>query len=260
MAQTHFLFPSNPLRPGVPDETFADQNDAVVEAGHTASTFSDAAVASGRPLRNMPQGSTVVYRGWMLTPAEYTRWVGMVMASGGVPMTSPDKYVAAHYLPNWYPLIEEFTPETQIMADSPDAESALRSIGWEAYFVKDFVKSLKTARGSIVRDPSELVEVLAEMRRIRGEIEGGICVRRVEKYLPDSERRYFVLRGCAHDSDGSPVPEIVHAVAGRVPLPFFSVDVAVRSDGVLRVVEIGDGQVSDIVGWSPGAFAAIWNR
>jgi hypothetical protein len=45
-----------------------------------------------------------------------------------------------------------------------------------------------------------------------------------------------------------------------LPSKFFSVDVARRADGRLRVVEVGDGQVSDLVGWSAEAFAAMWVR
>jgi hypothetical protein len=41
-----------------------------------------------------------------------------------------------------------------------------------------------------------------------------------------------------------------------VTSPFFSVDVAVREDGVLRVVEIGTA--SDLVGWEADRFAALW--
>lgn len=56
------------------------------------------------------------------------------------------------------------------------------------------------------------------------------------------------------------VPEIVQKCADRLPSEFFSVDVARRADGALRVVEVGDGQVSDLVGWSPEAFVAMWVR
>jgi hypothetical protein len=35
------------------------------------------------------------------------------------------------------------------------------------------------------------------------------------------------------------------------------VDVVQRADGQLRIVEIGDGQVSDLVGWTPERFASI---
>jgi hypothetical protein len=38
------------------------------------------------------------------------------------------------------------------------------------------------------------------------------------------------------------------------------VDVARREDGVERVVEIGDGQVSDLVGWSVEQFVEIWSE
>ncbi len=133
-------------------------------------------------------------------------------------------------------------------------------MGWDAYFVKDYVKSLKTSVGSVVRDPAQIGTVLSEMARYRGEIEGGVCVRRVEDFIADTERRYFVLDGRPFAADDGPVPEVVNRVAGRIPSAFFSVDVARRGDGVLRVVEVGDGQVSDLVGWSADVFAAMWAR
>ena len=103
--------------------------------------------------------------------------------------------------------------------------------------------------------------MIAEMREYRGEIEGGICVRRVEEFLRESEQRFFVLLGVAHAaSKGKAITDIVLRCAETVPSKFFSVDVARRKNGELRVVEVGDGQVSDLVGWSPTAFAAMWIR
>ncbi len=103
--------------------------------------------------------------------------------------------------------------------------------------------------------------MIAEMREYRGEIEGGICVRRLEEFMTESERRYFVLLGAAYPAtEGDLVPEIVQKCAERLTSKFFSVDVARRADGQLRVVEVGDGQVSDLVGWSPTAFANMWVR
>jgi hypothetical protein len=131
---------------------------------------------------------------------------------------------------------------------------------WGAYFLKDYVKSVKSRRGSIIRDPSDAELVLAEMREYRGEIEGGICVRQVEDFVSDSEQRYFVLNGEAHAADGSAIPPIVEQCALRIPSPFFSVDIIRRADGQLRLVEVGDGQVSDLVGWTEEAFASIWSH
>ena len=161
-------------------------------------------------------------------------------------------------MPNWYPLIEPFTPETRVFPATADLETELRSLGWEAFFIKDYVKSLKTSRGSIIRDPSEICDIVAEMQQFRGEIEGGICVRRVEPLIAETERRYFVLDGKPFSPAAAAVPAIVEQIASRIPSRFFSVDVIQRTDGVLRIVEIGNGQVSDLVGWSSEVFAEMW--
>lgn len=237
---------------------FADQLDALRAAGYSASLCPDSVVQDNQPLRGIPPGATVVYRGWMLSAKEYARLAQAIDDASAAPLTSSDSYLAAHHLPNWYPLIAEFTPETHVLSPDADWESALRSLGWEAFFIKDYVKSLKTSRGSIVRDPSEIGTVVEEMERFRGEIEGGLCVRRVEAFIAESERRYFVLDRQAFSPDAQPVPGLVQDVAARIPSPFFSVDVIQREDGALRVVEVGDGQVSDLVGWTADAFARMW--
>jgi hypothetical protein len=238
---------------------FVDQWSALAQAGFTASLCSDAVLAGTRPLRNVPPGSMVVYRGWMVKGEEYAALAEAIEQCGATAFTSPPEYLATHHLPKWYPLLSDVTPETRVLPADADIVEELRALGWGAYFLKDYVKSLKTGRGSIVRDPAEAPVVLAEMREYRGEIEGGICVRRVEDFIPESERRYFVLLGVGYAaSEGVAVPEIVRKCAERLPSKFFSVDVARLADGELRVIEVGDGQVSDLVGWSAAAFAAMW--
>ena len=65
-------------------------------------------------------------------------------------------------------------------------------MGWGGqYFLKDYVKSLKTAR-RIVREPEEAPAVIAEMREYRDEIEGGICVRRSRTPLQIPNSEYFL--------------------------------------------------------------------
>jgi len=53
------------------------------------------------------------------------------------------------------------------------------------------------------------------------------------------------------------MPRIVHECLKRLRSRFYSVDVVQRTDGRLRIVEVGDGQVSDLVGSTPKQFAAI---
>jgi hypothetical protein len=255
---THFLFPAHPFRPTVVEEMFADQFAVLQERGFTVSVCPDSVIQQGKPLPNVPANATVVYRGWMLNAKEYGRLTDAIAAASATPLTSLASYLATHHLPNWYPLIAEFTPETRVLPIAADFEAELRSFGWDAFFIKDYVKSLKTSRGSIVRDPSEIVAVVHEMAQFRGEIEGGLCVRRVEPFIADSERRYFVLHGKPFAPDGGVVPDLVWQIVHRIPSAFFSVDVICRNDGVLRIVEIGDGQVSDLVGWSAAEFASLW--
>jgi hypothetical protein len=197
----------------------------------------------------------------MVKSDEYAALVRAIGQCGGTPFIGPQEYLAAHHLPNWYPLLSDLTPETRWYPADANLVAELSTLNWGSYFLKDYVKSLKTVRGSIVREPADAPAVIAEMREYRGEIEGGICVRRVEEFIPKSEQRYFVLLGVGHAaSKGVPVPDIVRSCAERLPSKFFSVDVAVRRDGALRVVEVGDGQVSDLVGWSPAEFAAMWHE
>lgn len=255
---THFIFPADPLDPRSTDELFLPQREALRSAGYSTSLCPDDVISHSRSLRGVPAGASVVYRGWMLKPMQYERLTEAVRQASAEPLTSAEDYLTAHYLPNWYPLLAEFTPETYVIPAGADPEAELRALGWEAFFIKDYVKSLKTSVGSIIRDPSQIGALAAEMERFRGEIEGGLCVRRVEPFITESERRYFVLEGKPYSGAGDPVPEFVHRVAERVPSPFFSVDVVRRNDGALRVVEIGDGQVSDLVGWSSAGFAQIW--
>ncbi|MHA0043189.1 ATP-grasp domain-containing protein [Deinococcus sp. PEB2-63] len=250
------VFPADYFQVRQPDGAFVDQAAAFAGLGWGVSTFAFEGDRVFRPAL-MP-GETVLYRGWMLDGAGYRAFVGAVEAAGARVLTSPEAYLAAHHLPRWAPLLADVTPETVCFTDLGDLPERLAALGWHGFFVKDFVKSLKPGAGSRITRPGQIGELLERMAQFRGQIEGGVCVRRVEDLDPASEERFFVREGQAFRADGSAVPDLVQQVAGRVPSPFFSVDVARRADGVWRVVEVGDGQVSDLVGWTPAQFIAVW--
>ena len=192
----------------------------------------------------------------MLSATEYEAFVSALTQAGARPAIDLPAYLSSHYLPGWYPSLAELTPETRVYSPDCDLEAELRALGWSEFFIKDYVKSLKTSVGSRVNRPEQVSAVVADMCRFRGVIEGGFCVRRIESFLADTERRYFVLDGVPHAEAGE-VPPIVHECARRHRSRFYSVDVVQRADGQLRVVEIGDGQVSDLVGWTPERFATV---
>lgn len=254
----HILFPSSVLSPGEPDVDFVDQIGGFGSAGFSCSLCSIEEMEAGKTgLRDeIPVGSTVLYRGWMLSPHQYDLLLSRIAGAGCKPFVSREAYLAAHYLPNWYRFIEELTPRTKVFTDLGNID--LSELSGRKFFVKDFVKSLKTSVGPIVRNTRDIEAAVGEMIKFRGEIEGGICIREHEEFVPDSEVRYFVIHSIPYAADESDaIPRIVTECASRIPSPFFSIDVARRIDGADRIVEVGDGQVSDIVGWSAKRLADV---
>lgn len=256
-----FLFSSDYFNPKKVDEAYSEQVDCLRNIGFETSVISLKALGSGSSkIFPIPDSeSKLIYRGWMLTPADYSLLVDAVRNAGADVLTSHDEYLVTHYLPNWYPLISDLTPETRFFSVDDDLESALNGLSWGRFFIKDYVKSLKTSVGSMINEPSAIGTVVAEMQKFRGSIEGGLCVRQVEDFISETEKRYFVVQGKSFAaSPDEKIPEIVEECAKRINSKFFSVDVVERRDGCKRVVEIGDGQVSDLVGWTAERFATLW--
>jgi len=249
------LYPNAMLSPREADDIFEAEHLAAKEAGLKTSLFSLEGLQMGKRIPVFGDGESVLYRGWMMTPSEYQELCKQINQSGGVPIVSPAAYQRCHYLPDWYPSLSDLTAETVFFHEGADITAELRSRGWDGCFLKDYVKSLSGF--SLITNLDQIPDVIAKMKKYRGLIEGGLCARRIEEYDSQSERRYFVYRGTAHSADGH-VPELVLEVGRRIDCPFFSVDTIVRRDGALRVVEIGDGQVSDLKEWLPQTFVGIF--
>ncbi|MDM5176015.1 ATP-grasp domain-containing protein [Massilia sp. DJPM01] len=254
----HLLFPCDPFNKRVADEAYGEEFDAARAAGFACSLFSfeDFETGQFKAQPALSAGVKVLYRGWMLTPEGYARLHHAIAEHGCAMASSPAQYRHSHYLPEWYALCEEFTPETVIVARDADFAAAVAGRNWPAYFVKDYVKSLTTQRGSVAATPQEIAEVVGLIEKYRGALEGGVCIRKFEQLQADSEERYFVLHGKAHGRDGS-APELVHELARRIDSPFFSVDVVTSSQGERRLIELGDGQVSDRKQWPADRFMAM---
>ncbi|WP_295620190.1 ATP-grasp domain-containing protein [Chamaesiphon sp. GL140_3_metabinner_50] len=256
-----FLFPSDYFKTQRVDSAYTEQFDRLQASGCSTSVISLENLSLG-VAKIYPQpdsGEKLIYRGWMLSPDEYSLLVNAVRTTGADLWIDLDEYLSTHYLPNWYPLLQDLTPETYWFSVDADLERELIKLGWTKFFIKDYVKSLKTSIGSIISNPSEIRQVVAEMHKFRGTIEGGICVRKVEEFITATEQRYFIINGRAFAaSTVTKIPEIVNVCASRINSKFFSVDIIDRIDGSQRVVEIGDGQVSGLVGWSIDRFTDVW--
>lgn len=252
------LYPSDPLDPRQPDAAYADEHAAATAEGLNTALFSFEDLLTGRLNPRQPLSSgVVVYRGWMLTLGGYDILATEVARHGARLLTSPAQYRRGHHLPGWYPVCRDVTPETLFLAPDDDVGAALARAGWDACFVKDHVKSLTSARGSIARTPGEVWGILDALKKHRGHLEGGVCLRRVERFRPNTEERFFAHHGDVWARTEEAPPPLVLEVARRLDLPFIAIDVAEREDGALRLFEVGDGQVSDRKDWHADRLLAV---
>jgi hypothetical protein len=66
----------------------------------------------------------------LATADEYEALARAVVEAAAVSLTGPGEHLSAHRLPNWYPLVAEFTPETRVYPADADIAAELRSLGW----------------------------------------------------------------------------------------------------------------------------------
>jgi hypothetical protein len=273
------LFCSDPLNPRRVDEHFAAEARAVRERGgvvalvdHDALLRGDVDDAVARVPRDL---GPAWYRGWMIPSADYAALAQALELLGAGLVVSPEKYRAAHELPGWYPLFDEVTPasvwNTCAPGVVPDADELAALAGGLAPgpgIVKDYVKSRKHEWDEAcfipeLSDAAGLARIVRRFVELQGEfLVGGIVLREFEAFVASrsetAEVRVWWLDGRARlvtphpdsASSGEAVltPELGHieAAVRSLGARLITTDVALRADGEWRVVEVGDGQVSDL--------------
>lgn len=265
------IVPCDPLRPRRPDPHFADEAEAARNLGlevglvdhdqlERARTSEDASAG----LFRISAGSEVVYRGWMVTADAYGRLERALQARGAALRTTAADYRRAHELPGWQHALEPLTPEAcwTTGSDLDAFTDCLRRLGTGAAVLRDHTKSLKhhwheAAYIPDVTDEAAARTVAGRFLELRGDaFDGGLVVRRFEEFVGPEARTWWVdgrhVLTSAHpdtpDELPTPPPGVLAEVAASlVPLDlrFVTVDLVRRADGVWRLVELGDGQVSD---------------
>jgi hypothetical protein len=146
----------------------------------------------------------------------------------------------------------------------------VRAPGAGPAVLRDYVKSTKHYwhQAAYIPDTAGRAaawQVAARFRELRGDdFTGGFVLRRFEEFTSAEARTWWAGGTCrlvtAHpDTPGDPPPDIDPApftrLIGSLGLPFVTADLALRADGTWRVIELGDGQVSDRpAGTEPAAF------
>ena len=282
------IFPSVPFGPREIDPDFEAEQIAAKRAGfatalvdHTRLMAGDVAVSVAR----VPdRARTAVYRGWMLTPHQYSAMHAVLAARETNLLNSPDAYRTCHYLPESYPFIAEHTPrsvwfpvERARGLPLETLRAALAPFGDAPLIVKDYVKSQKHDwdEACFIPRASDLptVErVASRFLKLQGEdLNEGLVFRafvplKIVGQHPKSgmplaaEFRIFWLDGeplLSHRYWGDlTAPDLaldselplaaLRPIAARIPSRFFTMDIAFLEDGSWTIVELGDGQVAGL--------------
>lgn len=261
------IVPSDVLHPRRVDEHFRAEADAARAAGHQVGLVDHDALVAGNTehaVARLTAGATpAVYRGWMLTASAYAGFEAALAARGITLRTSADQYQRGHELPGWYASLAPFTPTSTWTngADRASFDTARTALGSGPAVLRDYTKSMKHywAEAAFIPDLADGTaawSIADRMRDLRGDdFAGGYVLRRFEPFTGAEARTWWLGGTCrmitAHpDTPDQPPPpdlptaHLASAIAG-LDLPFVTVDLAQRADGQWRVIELGDGQVSD---------------
>ncbi|MFF8288849.1 ATP-grasp domain-containing protein [Streptomyces sp. NPDC016309] len=271
-----FIFCADPLRPRRPDEHYADEAAAVRDLGHPVALIDHDALTAGRTaaaVARVPEGAGPAwYRGWMLTAGQYAALSEALAARGVSLSTAPEDYRRAHELPGWYPAFAPVTPPAVWLPTPPGTPpaaprlaTAATTLGGGPAIVKDYVKSRKDRWDEAcfvpdLADPHRLAAVVARFVELQdASLTGGVVIRAFEDFrTTDGEARLWWIDGdpallTAHPDSPAlrPRPDpafvaLVRPLVAALGCRFVTTDLARRADGAWRVVEVGDGQVSDL--------------
>ena len=237
-----------------------------------------------KAIKNVPHNSELIpalYRGWMLTPEQYTVLYNSLLAKNVRLINSPKNYMHCHYLPESFETIKDMTAKT-IWFDKNQLNTHLLdeiikqvslTFGSSPLIIKDYVKSRKHEWDDAcyiadASDGKEVMRVLSNFLQRQGsELNKGIVFREFLKLsflthhhksnMPlTKEFRLFFLHGNLMQvmnywdegeySDLHPDVSQFIEVAKKIRSPFFTMDIALTADEQWVIIELGDGQVSGL--------------
>lgn len=234
----HIIYPSLPYQPATIDPLWEPEHAWARTHGFDVALFD---IEADKLLPRLTGTTPALYRGWMLSAAEYEQ-----LAHRMPLLVSSAEYLSSHQASGWYEAIRDFTFASSFQpADQvPDFSAGQR------YFVKGLVKSF--GPDSVIASSNQWQMLLQKHELSATDV---LFVRDFTELLPECERRFFVVAGVAYGALGAQLPaELLPVLALLAQRKFYSLDVAQTSLGRRVVVEVGDGQVSDLKEWSLADF------
>jgi hypothetical protein len=199
----------------------------------------------------------------VITAGQYAALAAALGTREVVLAVPPDGYQKAHELPGWYDTFAGVTPASVWLPVRPgkaptadELSDLVRPLRSGAAVVQDYVRSLRQETCVVpdLADTAGLHAIVSRFVERRGDLlAGGVVIREQESYEDGRARVWWVdgepvLVGPHPDTpdrhprpQAEPIAPCVRALGCR----FITTDLAQGADGAWRVIEIGDGQVSD---------------
>lgn len=252
------LYPNSIFKSTRVDEHFAEEASLLSEFPIVYSVEDGRITGRGFEV----EGETLLYRGWILTPTEYEELDAAVRKAGGELLVSPEQYRRTQFGNGWLPLMEGITPKTAVLpynvSDEEIVEQA-RLLGASQLVLKGASKSAKHDWGNAMfaKDISQLPRILNGFRGyVTASEETTILLREYEEWKLDELRLWWVDGKLAYtglhpesigDLDTEDLENFLPVLEARVSslnCPILTTDLAQSHDGAWRVVEVGNGQVT----------------
>lgn len=234
----NIIIPSLPYQ-RIVDPMWQEEMDVAHRCGYTVYLFdSEQEKLYQQPNPQYP----TLYRGWMLSVTEYQQLANMTPL-----LVAADMYLASHRADGWYTSVSAFTPQSSIVAANV-AEAVVEALLSRSG--RCFIKGLSKSFGSesVVSSRAKF-DALLEKHEIKPQ--ELLFVREFVELSNQLEQRFFVVRNKAFGAEAALFPQnlkpVLEALKSRW---FYTVDVAYTQAGQPIVIEVGDGQVSDIKEWS----------
>jgi len=283
--QVYILFCESPLEPNKVEPDYEEEFLSATTNGFATLIFNfDDLISTDRTqyatkrINRNDILQKVIYRGWMLTPKQYSILHADLLTKNYVLINSPEQYQNCHYLPDSLKFIENSTPKT--VFQKLENENSINELiektkvfGHNPVIIKDYVKSEKHdwETACFVSDASNIdkfkqtIQNLIHLRDkylnegivVRAFIELNDLIIHSKSGMPLTEeyRLFFFNKKLIDIYDyweegeytfEKPETSEFEKIALKIESNFFSMDIARQKNGNLIIIELGDGQVAGL--------------
>lgn len=126
------LYPFNPLNEKEADEPFQAEYSFLRANGVSCSLFDFDRLEFDefKPKPSLEAREVILYRGWMLNPANYKKLAAFIESKNATPLTNYENYLKCHHLPGWYESCAEFSAESVFFPNDSSLVENVRALSW----------------------------------------------------------------------------------------------------------------------------------